>query len=184
MSSLNLYHLRKTLDAEQILICFNGPLSRSIIEEIGEAIRNYLRTLEGSENRARVKDVFSVFVEQTQNIRHYVAKVAEDAETESRLAEATVVIGRAGDDYVVAAGNLIRKSDFPGLQQHLQHLDGLDAQGLKQLYKSVLRAPRDSDASGAGLGLIDMARRARAPLDWDSVTVDDDHVFFSLRVTV
>ncbi len=184
MSSLNLYDLRQSLNAENILICFNGPLSRSIIEEIGEAIRSYLRTLEGSENRGRVKDVFSVFVEQTQNIRHYLADLGEDPDAESRLAEATVVIARAGEDYIVASGNLVRKNDIPGLQAHLEHLDSLDAQGLKQLYKSVLRTPRDPDASGAGLGLIDMARRARAPLDWDTVSVDDAHVFFSLRVTV
>ena len=183
MSDLDLYSLRETLNQQRTLICFNGPLSRSIIEEIGEAMRSYLKTMEGE--RGRIKDVFSVFVEQTQNIRHYVSAKATDADDVQRLNSAIVVIARSGDHYVAGAGNLVRREDFPALERHLEHLNSLDAGGLKQLYKETLRAPRsDAEEAGAGLGLIDMARRASTPLVWENVPVDDAHVFFSLRVTV
>lgn len=184
MSDLDLYALRETLNQQRTLICFNGPLSRSIIEEIGEAMRNYLKTMEGGK-RAQIRDVFSVFVEQTQNIRHYVAAKGTDADDVQRLNSAIVVIARTGDHYIVGAGNLVRREDFPPLARHLEHLNGLDAAGLKQIYKETLHAPRaDSEGPGAGLGLIEMARRSRAPLAWENTAVDDAHVFFSLRVTV
>jgi hypothetical protein len=31
----------RRLARQRILLCFNGPISRSLIEEIGHALRNY-----------------------------------------------------------------------------------------------------------------------------------------------
>ena len=55
---MDLYNLRKQFDESGMMMCFNGPFSHSIIEEIGTALRNYL----AAENiaKAAVLDVFAV----------------------------------------------------------------------------------------------------------------------------
>lgn len=64
----------------------------------------------------------------------------------------------------------------------LEKLRGLDKAGLKAVYKEQSRKPREAGASGAGLGLIDMARKATRPLEYSLRAVDDTYFFFSLEV--
>ena len=64
-----MFDLRERFDNEKILLCFNGPISRSLIEEIGNALRNYMKSEQASP--AAALDVFAVYIELTQNIRHY-----------------------------------------------------------------------------------------------------------------
>ena len=68
MQDINLFELRAHFNRSNILLCFNGPISRSLIEEIGNALKNYLQADQAQPNAAM--DVFSVYIEMTQNIRH------------------------------------------------------------------------------------------------------------------
>ena len=43
MDSIDLFSLRAHFDRNRILLSFKGPISRSLIEEIGNALRNYLQ---------------------------------------------------------------------------------------------------------------------------------------------
>ena len=63
MQKISLLSLRQQFENANIQICFNGPLSHSIIEELGLAVRRYLESeTTGSE---KMMDVFSVYVEMT-----------------------------------------------------------------------------------------------------------------------
>ncbi len=69
METLDLLAMRESYTRQRILLCFNGPISRSLIEEIGHALRNYLHAEQAKPSEAM--DVFAVYIEMTQNIRHY-----------------------------------------------------------------------------------------------------------------
>ena len=61
----------------------------------------------------------------------------------------------------------------------------LDKAQLKAAYKEQLRKPRDADAvSGAGLGLIDIARKASEPLQASLRELSDGRAFISLRAVM
>ncbi|WP_038054502.1 biofilm regulation protein kinase SiaB [Thioalkalivibrio sp. ALJ1] len=180
MNQFDLYGLRQHFQDQRILLCFNGPISRSLIEELGNALKNYMEA-ERIEADS-ITDVFGIYIEMTQNIRHYAARHGY-AEND---AAATVVIGTdERGRYVIEAGNRVESTDGKWLVERVQGLAGMDAAELKAAYKQQLRAPRDEGGvSGAGLGLIDMARRASEPL---SANLQDDGTsrsFFSLRAIV
>jgi hypothetical protein len=42
MQQINLWLLHRQFEEANIQICFNGPLTHSIIEELGMAVRRYL----------------------------------------------------------------------------------------------------------------------------------------------
>ena len=56
--------------------------------------------------------------------------------------------------------------------------------GLKVLYKEQRRKPVMDNASGAGLGLIDMARKASQPLAYEVQEIDNNTAFFTLKAVV
>lgn len=101
-----MFAMRECYNQQQIMLCFNGPISRSLIEEIGNALRNYMA--EEQAHPSSAMDVFAVYIEMTQNIRHYT----REKNWSDQQAGATVVVAR--DDvgrYVVSAGNLIETAD-------------------------------------------------------------------------
>ncbi|AHL74254.1 hypothetical protein CH92_03795 [Stutzerimonas stutzeri] len=181
METLDLFAMRESYNRQQIMLCFNGPISRSLIEEIGNALRNYLAA--DHANASSAMDVFAVYIEMTQNIRHY-AKVRNWADQE---AGATVVVARNDSDgrYVVSAGNLIETADGEALLATIEDLASLDKAQLKVRYKEQLRKPReDNTASGAGLGLIDIARKSSEPLKASLQTVANGRSFISLSAVI
>lgn len=174
----DLYELRERFDDERILLCFNGPISRSLIEEIGNALRNYLKSEQASP--ASALDVFAVYIELTQNIRHYATcSDLTGADT------ATVVVSFRDGHYYISAGNLVHYDDGEALMGKISELAELDKAALKKVYKEQLRKPRDETAvSGAGLGLIDIARKATAPMSPSLKNLDNGTGFFSLTVQI
>lgn len=180
LTSNSLASLREFFSGERILICFNGPISRTLIGEIGVALKDHIESTHSHQSAAM--DVFSVYIEMSQNIRHYSARMAYN----DMDAAATVVIAEVEDrHYAVSAGNLVESADGEILLQRIQELAKLDKVELKALYKKQLRSPRDADqASGAGLGLIEMARKASRPLEATLDAGPHGKAFFSLRAII
>jgi len=180
MEPLDLFSMRESYNRQQIMLCFNGPISRSLIEEIGNALRNYLAAEQAPASSAM--DVFAVYIELTQNIRHY----SRLKDWDDQDAGATVVVARDEQGrYVVSAGNLIEAADGERLLSRVKALAELDKVQLKALYKTQLRKPREEGvSSGAGLGLIDIARKASAPLEASLRQVDAQRAFISLRAVI
>lgn len=178
MSTPDLYGLRERFEKDKILLCFNGPISRSLIEEIGIALKNYLQSEQLPP--ASASDVFAAYIELTQNIRHYA--------TESQLAgsdTATVIVSHSNDCYSVAAGNIVRTIDGEALLARINDLANMDKTELKAAYKAQLRQPRDQDATtGAGLGLIDMARKSTRPMEATLKPIDGETAYFSLSIQI
>lgn len=182
MQKIDLWTLRRQFEDANIQICFNGPLSHSIIEELGLAVKRYLENeTPGSE---KMMDVFSVYIEQTQNVRNYVQRKVSTGTDPGRFNAITLLIGREGDRYLVSSGNLVDLTDLPVLRSRIDHLRTLDAAGLKAFYKEERRKPVSEDAMGAGLGLIDMARKTSQPLEYQIQPVDEETVFFNLIAVV
>ncbi len=173
----NLYNLREQLAEERILLCFNGPISRSLIEEIGVALKKYLQA--EPLTPASASDVFAVYIELTQNIRHY----SENTKLVGSDVATVIVSQNLEGHYAVSAGNLLYHNDGEVLVKHINDLASLDKIALKKLYKEQLRKPRDVTATtGAGLGIIDMARKASKPLKAELKSVSQDISFYSVSV--
>ncbi|ALM84998.1 biofilm regulation protein kinase SiaB [Bordetella sp. N] len=180
MNASDLYALRERFNQDRTLLCFNGPISRSLIEEIGNALKNYLEIDQA--RPAEAMDVFSAYIEMTQNIRNYAINngyVDGDA-------AATVVIARDPEGrYTVTVGNRVELADGERLVRRIEELATMDKAQLKAVYKTQLRQPRDpSAATGAGLGLIDLARRATAGIEATMSPHGDGRGFFSLSVVI
>lgn len=180
MEPLDLFSLQQTYNQQRIMLCFNGPLTQSLIEEIGNALRKYMQ----SENltQSSLMDIFAAYIELTQNIRHYTAAKGWG----ENGTVATVVIAHDADGrHVVSAGNVIADADGQGLVSRIEAIAAMDKAQLKSAYKEQLRKPRaDGAHSGAGLGLLDMARKASAPLACSLREIEGGRSFFSLRVVI
>lgn len=178
MSTPDLYDLREIFDRQKIMVCFNGPINAALIEEIGRALRDYLNHQQ--EAPSAVADIFAVYIEMTQNIRRY----ADQHPALTGASNAAIVVSREDEHYVISAGNVVARADGLVLKERIDGLAGLDRPALKALFKTQLRQPREDLNGSAGLGLIDMARKASRPLSATVREIDAERSFLSLRVVL
>lgn len=113
------------LDARGIIFSFSGYLSEEILYSLGNALRQKM-TLEDA-NVSTVKKVFSVFVEQAQNIIRYSAeKLSGDKGQSIELSSGMVTIGTENDRFFIVCANVVMAADEPRLRQRLELLRSMD----------------------------------------------------------
>lgn len=175
--------IKRDLDAKGIIFSFSGYLSEGILYSLGEALREKM-TLEAADGPT-IRRVFSVFVEQMQNIIRYSAeKVAGSAGRTGELSAGMVTIGVESGKVFIVCGNSVRNADVPRLKDRLDHLKSLDRDGIKTFYREQLRGEPEDGSRGATLGLIEIARRASEPIAYDFDPMDAQRSFFCLKVRI
>ncbi|WVM90524.1 SiaB family protein kinase [Halopseudomonas pachastrellae] len=131
---------------------------------------------------ARPWTCFAVYIEMTQNISHYNPFQGLERAGSRRHRGG---LAQRGQPLRGFGRNLIESGDGQSLVVAIDQLAQLDKAGLKAAYKEQLRRPRDAErASGAGLGLIDIARKSSAPLQASLQPAADGRSFFSLRAVI
>jgi hypothetical protein len=70
------------------------------------------------------------------------------------------------------------------LNARLSRIRDMSKDELKALYKEQLRAEPEIGSKGAGLGFMEIARRASKPLEFDFTTLDNNRAFFALKATI
>ena len=125
--------------------------------------------------RIASRHIFSIFVEQMQNVVHYSAeKVSTDHTTKEELRNGLVVVGKLEKDEIyILSGNYIKKEDADRLLTLLDKLKKMDKNELKLFYKEQRRCERREGGKGGGLGMIDTARKASRPLEYKLITNND-----------
>jgi hypothetical protein len=163
-----------------------GYLSEGILYSLGEALRQKM-VIEDADV-GTIKKVFSVFVEQAQNIIRYSAdKLQPETAPGGRsvaLSSGMIAIGTERGRFFIVCANTMRVADMPKLKSRLDHLRAMDPGAIKAYYKEQLREPPDEDSKGATIGLIEIARRASEPIEFDFEPIDADTTFFCLKVLI
>ncbi len=181
----SLTDLKSKLVEHGILLTFSGPFSQEIIEVLGEAIQKHI--MSDDNIKSNTLNVFSVFIEQTQNIRNYLGSKRFENELPGFLNSGMVTIGKAGDRYFVASGNMSKKEDARALADKIKELNGMDKGQLKAAYKSQLKKSRivvDGEPCGAGLGLLEVARKASAPIECSIVSKNERYDYITINVYI
>jgi hypothetical protein len=94
------------------------------------------------------------------------------------------MIQRLGDKFLVRTGNFIDARLIPELKERLDHVNSLDEDGLRELYRLKLNDEERSVKGTAGLGFIDIARKSKNKLEYAFVGVNDKMSFFCLNVSI
>lgn len=185
MLANEMFEFRNLLSQKGIIFCYSGYMTEDVLSGIGQAIRMKLEMEEADKKIAR--SVFSLFVEQVQNVIRYSAEKEEffSDNTQKELRYGVLSVGQTEDDsFFVACSNLIENKDVPRLEGNLKHIKTLDDSGLKQLYKETLRGETPEGSKGAGVGFIDIARRAKKGFEFDFMPVKDDRSYFCIKAYV
>lgn len=177
MSMKFIYDLHKTMSGKNLILVYEGEFTQEITKSVLNMAERNLDSL-GEEINTK-KKVFNVMVECLQNIcKHSDIVVSEEEKG------AVFMIGKEDDFYVIMSGNFIQKQHVEGLEGKLHHINTLDKEGLKNLYKDLIKNGEISEKGGAGLGFVDIARKSGQKLEYGFEPVNDQYSFFSFKTKI
>ncbi len=184
MFGRDLYQLRTQLRRNGIVLCYSGSVSEQVLGAIGKALKQKMAVERADVATAR--RVFAVFVELMQNIIRYSAEKEPDmlADEASEIRYGMIVIGQEGGGFILEAGNMVMRDDVEHLRLRLEHIRLRERSELAVLYKQQLKSGLDVPGSEAGVGFLEIARRASRPIDFAFVDIDEKFCFFTLRAEI
>ena len=171
------------LKTEGIIFSFSGPISQNLLEGIGATLRQKMSLEETSTNVTQ--KVFSIFVELMQNIINYSVERGSGSEADPELSSGILVIGKKNDQFYIKSGNYINLAQKEFLEEKLPMIRKMDKDELKKYYKEQRRKEAKEGSKGAGLGFIEMARKASRPIEYDILpAADQGKYFFVINVVI
>lgn len=182
MSSINLYKLQKMLKESNIELIFAGAFSQGLVEELGQALKERLE--KQNITKSQISCVFLTFVEQAQNIRNYLIAKENTNEYDMIKDSGIIAISRTERGYCINSGNIISQHDIEKLKSRLETIVSMDREEINKYYKKVMCQSMNQETGQAGLGLIQIARKAADPIEYYFEKLDDDYSYYNLTVRV
>lgn len=174
-----IYDLHQLMVAHKVILIYEGDFTQETTKSI---LTMAERNLESSGEESSIKKkIFNVMVEALQNI---VKHSDETREGDATHHAAIFLIGHERSQYSIMSGNPVKNENIPALRGALERINSLDKEGLKELYKEIIKNTTISDKGGAGLGFVDMARKSGEKLEWAFTPMNDDQSFFCLKVNI
>jgi hypothetical protein len=178
MFAEDLLNFRNDLYNRGVLFCYSGYLTEAVLESIGTAMR--LKLENDTSDRKLARTLFSVFVEQVQNVVRYSAEV-EIGEGPTEMRYGLLAVGKDVDGHFVTVGNLMLTADVPRLRDDLGEIQKLDKEALTTRYREILKAPPPEGSKGAGAGFTHIARLATRGIEFGFRETDNGLSFFGLK---
>ena len=132
-----------------------------------------------SEERSVQRKVYHVMVETLQNMNKH-----SDEMKDSKIGNGLFIIGKKHDTYYIITSNMVAKKHKEPLENSLITVNNATQNELKEMYKKQIKEGKLSDKGGAGLGLIDIARKTGETLNYQFLQLDDENFFFILKVEI
>jgi hypothetical protein len=173
------YDLHKTMVTKSLILVYEGEFTQEITKSVLAMAERNMDSI-GEESSIKRK-VFNVMVECLQNIVKHSDEFSNHADFKN---SAIFMIGKEADEYIITSGNPIHKDKVDLLRSKLTEINSLDKEGLKSLYKEIIKNGDLSDKGGAGLGFVDMARKSGQKLEFDFEEMDSTTSFFMLKTRI
>ena len=182
MAELELLKYYKKMCERNIVLDFQGAISQDMVAGMAELLKNKFSQEFGRTNI--VKKLFSIFIEMAQNIAIYSAERVYLDDRHGDVGAGIIVVTEENNNYTITSGNLVKENSISKIIEHCQRINRMEKGELRQFYKAQIKSSRKRGKKGAGVGLIDIARKSGNAIRYGVTQVDDINSFLVLSVKI
>lgn len=147
-----------------------------------ESIEGILTLVEHTLNRNNIRKpikrrIFYVVVEAIQNVYNHT-------NSNKNLPPPQIEFGTDGSKYYIMTSNPINNEDIPFICQKIDNINAKSQDELKTLYKEILNNNIISSKGGAGLGLVDIARKSNNKIAYKIGPLNQTHSRLFLMASI
>lgn len=165
--------IRAAMRASGVIMAYNGAVSDELMVTLADILKS---RMEAMDDAKRSRTVFSVFMEGMQNLIWH-GRTTNDA-------TGMVCISQQDAEITIVCGNRIARADSVKLRETLEQLQSADKDTIRQLYRDGMSRSNEHEGPGAGLGLLEIARRASHPISFAFMDIDESNVDFFLAARI
>ncbi len=178
------HSIYQSMHDNNIQFSYKGPLTQDILTSFGESIREKLHTDDCDEKV--VRRIFAILVETAQNILKYSSDRTEIPSAFMKDAGIGIIgIGNLTEkQFMVFSGNVIHPEEMPDIKARIDLLNSLTTAELTLHYQKQLKEGTITSDGSAGLGWIDIARKANRPLEYQFVELNSGDLFFEITIHI
>ncbi len=159
------------------ILLFKGKVTQEVIQDIHHTIEPVFEN--GVADPRKRKKYFTVLTEVLQNIFHHHNNSGAD---EMRSEGILKTVFKSDKAIELDAGNFMLLENVDLLKERISRINDMDEESLKAFYLESLSTTTLSDKGGAGLGLIEIARKSGSKLNCTFTPVNEHYAFFTLSV--
>ena len=173
-----IYPLFKEMIGKKINFGFRGTFTREVSDGLIEFARGIFRWKDVAKKLR--KRVVYILVECVQNISRH-----QELTGSSQTAQDGIfLIQSMGNVYSIAQGNIIMNDQVQPLEERLERINRMGRDELKEQYASVLSGSGFSKKGGAGLGLIEIARKSGNRIRYRFSKVNEEYSYFFMDTLI
>ncbi|MBR4215287.1 MAG: SiaB family protein kinase [Bacteroidales bacterium] len=172
------HRLTQYVSKDSLEYIYRGNVNSAIAENILSLAENNI-----GQSREKIlirKRIYFIMVECLQNITRHQEKII-DRKTDN---EGLFIMRKKKFAYYITSGNLIKNDTIDSLKAKIEKINNLDEESLKEYSRQVLDNGTFSSKGGAGLGLIEMARKSGRKFRYEFVKLDNEYSFFYLHLSI
>ncbi len=157
---------------------YRGVVDSSVVENILSLAESSFGDVK--EQLLIRKKVYFVMVESLQNITRH-QEFADDPDFDQT---GLFILRRSNNSYSITSANLIKEDAIETLKKKIDIVNSKNAEELKEYAREVLSKGKFSEKGGAGLGLIEMARKAGTKFKYRFVPYKHGFYTFYLNIEI
>lgn len=133
------------------------------------------------DDRMSQRMLYHAMVETLENLNYHSDEIAENM----HHGKGFMIIGRKENKYYIITTNKISNEKKEGMEKELQEIVTASKEKLDKMYREQIQQDRILERGrGAGLGLIDIARKTGEKLDYFFLPYDNNNHTFVLKIEI
>ncbi len=172
------YDLYREFQGNTLEYTYRGVVDSTVVEDILSLAESSFSDVK--EQLLVRKKVYFVMVETLQNITRHQEFFDDPDFDKSGL----FILRRSNNTYSITSGNLIKDDQIDTLRHKLEIVNSKNAEELKEYAREVLSKGSFSKKGGAGLGLIEMARKSGSKFKYRFVPAKYGYSTFYVNIEI
>lgn len=167
--------IRDKMMKERLMFAYRGVVTNDNSVPLLMLLESEMKSSEyGSLGRKRL---FMFVLESLQNVQRH-------SNRNQHANMSLVVYSKTDNGYTVSTGNVISNENIDTLKSKLDEVNKLETEDIRDVYRQMLSNAELSTKGGAGLGLIEMAKKTGNRLDYAFYPIDNEYSYYILSKTV
>ena len=168
-----------TVDPDNIIFYIDGKVSQELLVGTVETLEQKFEDRGVGDNI--LMKLLYVTTEVMQNIINHSSLTIGKGVSQGIC---MIALDKTKDKYFVLSKNHIKNENVSILENKLNKIVSLDKEGLKQYHKELRRSGEAQHARGAGLGLIDCARKSSENIEYKFRNINQDDSMFEIKIYI
>ena len=182
MSNSSVFDLLHKMDADNIVLAYQGEINENLLAAVYSMVNRHLEEKKVSLDRK--KKLFYILIECLQNVFHHQVIIPKELSEINVSMTGFVIKTTEKNSFSIITGNYLLNTEIDNLKKKIDEVNALSPEELRTYYQQTLAGNEFSEKGGAGLGIIEMARKSGNKLSYEFTSVNDKYSFFCLAITI